>query len=213
MITKSKLAKAIFLSLCVALAACGNTKKGNDKAGTDGTEQVDMSDFKEVKINNEYSMMLPGYLSKATNLNDEASLQYQNVFKETYIIVIDESKEEFVDAFKEVSVYDSTQSVLANYRQTQVNYFNEAVTNMQASTEPKAMEINGMKAEMLEFEAKVEEVPSNIYYILTFIEGKDKMYMIMAWTMPKNKEKYQEDFVAAIKSFKMLDGAPPAEAL
>jgi hypothetical protein len=209
MITKNSLTKALFFSLMVSIAACG-PKKDGETAATEGTESesgVDMSSFKEAKgTTNDYSMMLPDYLTPASNLNDDASLQYQNIYKETYIVVIDESKEEFISTFKELGTYDSTQSALKNYRQSQINFFKETALSMKPGSEPKAVKINGLDAEMMDFEAKVEGVESDIYYNVAFIEGKEKMYWVMAWTMPTSKDKYKPDFEAAMKTFKEIGG-------
>ena len=48
-------------------------------------------EFKKIEVKN-YALQLPSYLSKTNDLNEDASLQYQNPFRELYIIVIDESK-------------------------------------------------------------------------------------------------------------------------
>src|SRR5690606_23595679 len=49
----------------------------------------------------DYSVDIPTSLSKTENLNQEASLQYQNLLKELYIIVIDESKKQVERAIKD----------------------------------------------------------------------------------------------------------------
>ena len=48
--------------------------------------------FSEVKVNNRYSMSIPDYLQPCTDLHKDASMQYQNVEKDIYAMVIDEKK-------------------------------------------------------------------------------------------------------------------------
>lgn len=211
MITKNRLTTTLIFSLVLSLAACGGmNKKDGDSTAAKAETGADMSSFQEANINNEYSMMLPDYLTKASNLNDDASLQYQNIFKETYIVVIDESKQEFIDTFKELGTYDDKKSPLVNYREAQINFFKETATSMNPGSEPKPVKINGLDAEMMDFEAKVEGVESDIYYCVSFIEGKDKLYWVMAWTMPSSKDKYKPDFEAAMKSFREIGGGSSA---
>jgi hypothetical protein len=87
-------------------------------------------DLKVVSINEDYSMGIPMNMSKTTSLNDDASLQFQNIFKETYVIVIDENKKEFINAYMELSVYDTSRSALSNYSDTQVQ---STTANMDSS--------------------------------------------------------------------------------
>lgn len=45
-----------------------------------------------VKIGGRYQLKLPTDLTETKGLNDDASLEYQNAFKELYVVAIDESK-------------------------------------------------------------------------------------------------------------------------
>ena len=67
--------------------------------------------------------------------------------------------------------------------------------------EPNQLIINGMNAEQIEFTASVDGVVSNIFYIMTFVEGKENVYMIMAWTLSGNEEKYKDTLYDMSNSF------------
>ena len=86
-------------------------------------EKLSDSDFKSISINNEYSVKLPKHMKEAKNLNDEASLQYQNIFKEVYFVVIDEPIEEFKEVFIDLGEYNDSLSLLKNYKQIQLGFF------------------------------------------------------------------------------------------
>ena len=62
-------------------------------------KEINLDDFKKVEINHEYQVSIPKYMRKTNSLNDDASLQCQNIFKETYLIIIDEPKDEFIEVF------------------------------------------------------------------------------------------------------------------
>jgi len=54
-------------------------------------------EVQSIKIKGQYEIELPKTLSKADNLHEDASLQYQNLFSEFYTIVIDEPISDFND--------------------------------------------------------------------------------------------------------------------
>jgi hypothetical protein len=176
------------------LYACFDTTQKEENISVD-------KDFNIVKINNEYKIGIPKYMKEAKDLNDEASLQYQNIFKETYIVIIDEPIDEFVDVFKELGEYDSTLSVVENYRDVQTQFISESFQiNKKSASE--SLKINGLDAQMMELEGTFENI--DIFYNLAFVQSKEKLYMIMTWTLKNRKNKYKKTFEAMIKSFGLL---------
>jgi hypothetical protein len=160
-------------------------------------------DFKTVKIKGKYQMSIPNYMKQTNQLNDEASLQYNNLFKETYVIVIDEDKEQFISAIKEAEMDDATISTIESYRNIQM----ELLTgNIDVSNEnySEKKTINGMNSEQVTFVGKISGVDDEIAYILTFIEGENDLYMIMDWTLNKYSKKYTNTFLKIADSFKEL---------
>jgi hypothetical protein len=189
------------LALCSALSACSFLNTKNEKAA--------VTDLSPVTINSEYSMGIPSFMTKTTSLNDDASLQFQNIFKEAYVIVIDESKEGFVDALVDADSYDSSRSVIENYADTQVQL---TTSNMNVITKKDVIPstINGLNAASAEIDATVEGVKQPISYFLTFVEGKEKLYMIMAWTLQTKKETHRNTFEVMAKTFQTMDTKPVA---
>jgi hypothetical protein len=146
-------------------------------------------------------MGIPAFMTKATALNKGASLQYQNIFKEAYVIVIDENKQEFIDTYKKLSIYDTTRSVLSNYTDAQVQSITaniEVLSQKDATTS----RINGLKAATVELDANVKDVKIPITYFLSFVEGNDKLYFIMAWTLQDKKDTHRDTFSRMVKSFR-----------
>jgi hypothetical protein len=160
--------------------------------------------FQEVKINGLYSMKLPDYLTAGNDLNDEASLQYQNIYKEVYVIVIDEPKQEFIDVFKEIESYDDSKSAIDNYAEAQMESIEgnmETVTNKSALRKSK---INGCEARTADVSGTQAGITDGMGFTVAFVEGKETLYMIMTWTYEKTKADYQEDMDKMINSFKEL---------
>lgn len=161
-------------------------------------------DFNTIAVKDQYQIDIPRFMKSTTGLNDEASLQYQNIYKEAYTIIIDEPKDEFVDIFKELGNYDDNLSLLENYRDIQLQFFNERMqVNTQSS--PKSMKINALDAEQVEIDAHVEGVDEEISYFLTFLEGTDNVYMVMCWTLKSKKEEHAKTYGMMAESFALMD--------
>ncbi|WP_131811080.1 hypothetical protein [Aequorivita soesokkakensis] len=160
-------------------------------------------DFKTVKIKGKYQMSIPNYMKQTNQLNDEASLQYNNLFKETYVIVIDESKEQFVSAINEAGINEFSQSTIESYRDIQMQLLRENI-NISNEKISEKKTFNGMNSEQVAFVGKISGVDDEISYILTFIEGENDLYMIMGWTLNKYSKKYTNTFLQIADSFKEL---------
>ncbi|WP_420602139.1 hypothetical protein [Flagellimonas sp.] len=167
-------------------------------------KEISLDDFKKVEINHEYQVSIPKYMRKTNSLNDDASLQCQNIFKETYLIIIDEPKDEFIKVFRELEQYNEELSLVENYREIQLQFFAENMKTLNAS-DPISLKINQLNAEMLEIDGEVEDIDEELTYFITFIEGDKKVYMIMAWTMASKKEEYRATFESASKSFGLIN--------
>lgn len=182
------------LAVACFLAGCDRFKK---------EEPVNRADFRPVKINDQYRLELPKHMKEGKTLNESASLQFQNIFKEMYVIVIDEEKQGFIDAFADLGEYDSTKSPVENYRAIQLQKLSEAI-NITTQTTPVAKKINLLDAEQVQIDGSVAGVSSEISYFLTFIEGDSHLYMIMAWTMRDRRDRYSKTFDYIADSFKEL---------
>src|ERR1700741_3058980 len=102
--------------------------------------------FKEVKVNNRYSIEVPDYLSPCTDLHKDASLQYQNTEKEVYAMVIDERK-------KTMQHYDLDYDIDLYYNSIASQPFEETIKDGKVSP-PGRETINGNKAIVAEISGK-----------------------------------------------------------
>lgn len=182
----------IFFTLL--LASCFGS--GGKKAD----ENPKWEDFNTVSVNGDYQISIPKYMRGTTRLNDEASLQYENALKETYTIIINEPKAEFVEILKELEEYNLEASPLQNYRAIQLQLLGTTM-NIHQKTEPKPSTINGLASESMEINANVEGVDEEIAYFLTFIDGGEDVYMIMSWTLKSYAHQYRKTFEMIAESF------------
>lgn len=168
----------------------------------DTVEKLDSSDFNEIEVDKLFKLSLPIYMKKMTNLNDEAALQYANIYKEAYTIVIYENKEEFVNSFKEYGEYNDDISFIENYARAQTNFITESLTNQQVI--PYSLsQIGDLNARQIMMKGNVDG--EDIGYVMGYVEGKDNVYMIMTWTLLGRINKYEQTFKDIIGSFKMIN--------
>lgn len=170
----------------------------------DKSEKLSDDAYNEVSINNEYSILLPKYLSKAKNLNEDASLQYQNIFREAYVIVIDEPKDGFITLFKDIGLYEESLTPLENYSKYQNESLSDATKEVIYDSGFSDKTINSLPAKFKKLQAKISGIDFEISYWNTYLESDSKMYTIMCWTLSDRQKKYDDTFTKVINSFKIL---------
>jgi hypothetical protein len=192
---KSILLLSTFILLFL-LYSCGGI-------GEKKVEDLKSSDYTTESALGLYEISVPKYMKVASDLNLDASMQFQNIYKETYLAIIDEDKSDFVEAFEELGEYDSSLSTIGNYRKIQVDYFMESL-DVISQDAPKALIIDGMAAEQVDFKGRVAGVDFDIFYVMTFVEGRNDLYMIMTWTLANSEETYKETFYLMADSFREI---------
>lgn len=169
------------------------------------SKDIDLKDIKftTVKIDTNYVLSIPDFMTATTELNEEASLQYMDAKSEAYVIVIDEPKEDFVNAFVSTGQYNDSVSLVENYTQIQLSLIKERMTESMVNNQ-KPVKINGLDANQVTFTGRLAEVKFEIAYHFTFIEGPKNMYMIMAWTLKDYEQKYKPMYEKMASSFRLL---------
>ncbi|RWZ85515.1 MAG: hypothetical protein EO766_16740 [Hydrotalea sp. AMD] len=122
-----------------------------------------------VTIENKYSVAIPSFLTKASGLNDDASLQYQHAWKEFYVIVIDESKAEMQKALDDNNLSETYSNDIKGYSELLMNRFEQAIS-VSHKSEIVDTTINNMPARLLTISGRAEGIDA--YYSLAYIQGK-----------------------------------------
>ena len=193
------IAATLLLSACSSNSSAIDTENLFDAIDDLSTE----TKVETVEVDGLYSMEIPDFMTSTTVLNDDASLQYNNLYKEKYVIVIDEDKQEFIDAFELIDGYDESISVVDNYANIQIESMTEA-GSIQDKSDVIKRPINGMNARQIAIDANVPGISEAISYWLGYVEGDKTMYTIMTWTLESRKDDYEAEANKIIRSLKEM---------
>lgn len=159
--------------------------------------------FEEVRVGGKFSIKLPDYMSSTQNLNDDATLQYGNVVKGIYVMVIEDNKKELYDLLQH---YDLTEEFASNFE----GYI--ALTAADDGMNPflmphdldniKPTTINGLKAINLANIRQIED--KEVYYRMAIIDGKSTYYQLITWASAQREARFSDDMEKIINSFKEL---------
>jgi hypothetical protein len=187
-----------FIVICFSIISC---KKLIDSADSLFKEDLDADDLVEVTVNNQYALSIPPDMKVMEELNEDASFRYANLFKETYTIVIDENKEEFINSFIDNELYDNTKTAIDNYADFQIENLKEKIKNL------KIIKINSKIKEGISKQYKFIGTVENteIAYLIGFVESKNNMYLLMSWTLEDKYKKNENTFRLIQESFKIID--------
>ena len=177
----------IILAIFLPIVSCIDSKEKKDDSPL-GAEA-----FHVVSIDGDYRIDIPKFMTGTTGLNEEASLQYQSLLKEAYLIIIDEPKSGFEEVYRDLGQYDEKLSAIQNYRDARLQILSRT-TKINKKSTPEPLKINGLDAEILEVDAIIEGVDNEISYFITFVDGGDMLYMIMAWTLKDKKAVHKKTF-------------------
>ena len=156
----------------------------------DQVEQLIKQEDKPVNfLNGAFSVMKPGSWSTMDDLNDEANLQMGNLFKEAYVVILSENKQDFDDIGMQ-GHSDLTRSFLR-----------EAVKNYQESQREK-FDIGDHSALRYRLSGSVGSV--KIVYWHVTIETADHFHQMLLWSLPSKFGGNEADFNSVIRSFKVL---------
>lgn len=145
--------------------------------------------FNAVVVNNRYSVDVPDYMTKTTNLNS-ADFQYYN-----------EPLRSFITIEKKSKILLNGRSVKAFYEYL-INEYKLSLKDCIVNEE-KEYEINGMKTYRAKFQGFF--IDKTLYYNTLVIDGNNDVYMFTIWTSIENNKKHNDDIELLINSFKEID--------
>lgn len=145
-------------------------------------------------------MKVPGYLKKGTELHEEAVVQYQNIVKEFYFIVIQESAGVFHSTVQESELESDYPLNIDGYARLVGDRFSDNVDEMFKKTDLKPIVVDGKEGRYFEANAKVGDV--NVHYHYGFIQGDTTYYQVLSWTLMNKESKYNDTMLGILQSFK-----------
>lgn len=195
----------IVLSLMVTLTSCleimDEAAKAVSKSTEQGSESTSVSNFQTISVDSLYSLDVPKYMKEMGSLHPEASLQYANIYKETYTVVLHENKEDFIEIFKELEAYDSRLSTIENYVIVQKKMFNESLEGLKIQ-DYGLININSYPARQVKMLGVVDGIKAQ--YIVAFIEGTENIFMLMNWTVKDRMQRYENTFEYINNTFQLI---------
>jgi hypothetical protein len=129
---------------------------------------------------------VPSSWSNQDDLNDKADLQVANPALEEYLIVLTESKADFVDTDLEIYAGLIRDGIVG------------AVSDASVS-EARRLTINGMPAIQYEVSGSVDNL--KVVYWLTAVEGRDHFHQVLGWTLGSKAEANREVILSVVESF------------
>lgn len=158
-------------------------------------------EYQTITVEGRYSLDLPTELTSTTELHEEASLQYMNIIREFYVMVIDEPIEDFAKAVSENQLEGVIELNEDGYSALVVPAIKDGLSNLEDET-PVKTKINGLPALIHKFSGHINDI--DVYYNFCVVKGNKNYYQILIWTMKNQKEKFSGDMEKIMMSFKEL---------
>lgn len=145
-------------------------------------------EMKEVTVKDRYAISLPTFLDTTNALNKDASLQYQHLQKEFYVLVIDERKEELRKAIEENGLDSLYGKDLQGYTDLILNSMKESLSNPTLSP-IRDTTISQLPAKVMEMDGTIEKI--DIHYNIAILEGRSRYYQVLSWTLKSKTEEHK----------------------
>ena len=133
---------------------------------------------------------VPEDWNETNELNDVATIQAANFNKEQYVIVIEDSKEDFTDANLDDHSQITSQLIVDGL----------TAPNL---TSPNPITINGYTALQREIQGSFENI--NVVYLHTSIETPTHFYQIVTWSLKSRFEENRSVFEQVTQSFQEVN--------
>jgi hypothetical protein len=191
---------AIFLGLGLSMTSCfGDSSSDLAKELKDLEKELNTVKYVESEIDSlDFTMVIPDYMVATSTLDADRPFQFMNAVKEQYIVASYEMISDVEPSLKVMNYEGKT--LLDQYVSYNKGVIEEGVKI--SKQEPvKKMKIDGMDAQMLQFDGTVEGIVEGISYYTVFIQAKDKLYFIMTWTLESRKDDFKPIAEKMIQSF------------
>ncbi|NVK27778.1 MAG: hypothetical protein HWE14_07025 [Flavobacteriia bacterium] len=140
-----------------------------------------------VKHDNDFSLTIPMHMSEASDLNEDASIQYQSILQDLYVIVIEDTKAELQAALDENNIEDLYPNTLDGFS----NLISESLVSSLSNVNQSPIldtTINNLNAKIMTISGTYLDIDG--YYYLGLFEGEDSYYQVMTWTSLSNKARH-----------------------
>lgn len=194
--------KKIFgVLLLLTIFSCKDIARSIINNTSDKSDNLSEKDFNKIKINDSFDISVPKYMKKMDNLNEDASLQYANIYKEAYVVVTVEDKNEFEKTFKSYKEYDTIKSLIDNYKDARIKMFKE-IMKIDEIEHYGLKDINDYNARQFKIKGTIDKI--DIFYLMAIVETDKDLYLIMNWTLLDRLKKFESTFEIMTASFNKI---------
>lgn len=145
-------------------------------------------EYSILKSNEKYSIIVPNYFTETDKLNLEASMQYMDLEKSIYFMVIDELKSNTIFDYDE-------------YYEQMTKRFQSNLTKIEI-IETKDVTINSLPSKYRLLKGKMH---GRMMYIKSYlIDGIATFYQLTSWTSIPNNEYFNRDIDKVVYSFEEI---------
>ena len=160
-----------------------------------------------VVVNGKYSIDVPSFLSPRSLSGTDASLYYGSRSLGISFMVIDESKEEFIQALQELqsrlpSIFEKDSSLLDHFATFVINKMFE-IDKVEIGGY-RSVQIDGLNALIMNVFQKRTFFKDAVYGSFAFIEGKDMLYQIDILSGGTSISKLADKIEQSIYSFREI---------
>ena len=187
---KTKMSKIFcYLILVLTVTSCRDENISNEK-------------FERKFVKNKYSILIPETLNKTTGLNRHTTFEYENLKDDLYIIIMDQSLNEFYKAISRKK-YDATTD-LEGYYKVVLEHFREETDLKKFKVYDEIFELDKVDKKITFTMTGIDTTDNyKVFYRYSIIESKTSYYQIMSWTNQKNAKKLIDKMNKIINSFKV----------
>ncbi|QEG21852.1 hypothetical protein [Mariniblastus fucicola] len=129
---------------------------------------------------------------RGADRNVDASLQYGNLFAETYAMILTESKSDFLQMFGA-----DAQFGIDDYSELIVEGMADANFKLGAAD---PVTVNGLSGRRIRMTTELEGIP--IVYLVTLIDGNNHFHQVHCWTMQSRETKNMPTLKKIADSFR-----------
>lgn len=140
-------------------------------------------------------------MKSTTALNEDASLQYMNAFRDIYVMVIEDTFEEVENVIVNELLDDFPEGFEGFCELAGMNEEDSFIINSDLE-HLRNEQINGLTAKVYENIRNFDGIDA--YYKIALIEGKDTYYQVVCWVSDKAKDKYEKTINDIVNSFTEL---------
>ena len=137
-------------------------------------------------------MDIPDYMTKTYDLNEAASLQYQNLTKEAYAIAIVDFKDQL----------ENLGMKFLNAKEFLDFFVKDYMLDVNDRKLTKVTEFNANKNGHAQVELSWSSDGNDFWMLITTIETKDYFYKILCWTLAEYKSELETDYKRIASSLK-----------